>query len=91
MIGMYLQNAEAVLMKHANVKWRADIDKLGIKYKQVNLVHDEFVTEVYGDEETARLVGSIQNDSIKWVGEKFNLNCPLAGEFKVGKNWLEVH
>jgi len=91
MIGMYLQNAEATLMKHANIKWRSDLDKLGIRYKQVNMVHDEFVTEVYGNKETATLVGQVQADAIKWVGEQFNFNCPLAGEYKVGKNWLEVH
>lgn len=91
MIGMYLQNAEAVLMKHANIRWRAELDKLGVRYKQVNMVHDEFVTEVYGSKDDAIAVGKLQADAIRWVGEKFNLNCPLAGEYKVGKNWLDVH
>lgn len=91
MIGMYLQNAEAVLMKHANIKWRNDLVNWGIKYRQVNMVHDEFVTEVKGTRAEAELVGQIQAHAIKWVGEKFGLNCPLAGEYKIGKNWLDVH
>ena len=91
MIGMYLQNMESVLMKYANILWRTELDRLGIRYKQVNFVHDEFVTEVYGDKKTAELVGQIQADSLREVGKKFNLNCPMSGEWKIGKNWLEVH
>lgn len=91
MIGMYLQNAESVLMKHANLLWRKELDKLGINYKQVNWVHDEWVTEVYGDKATAELVGNIQADSIRIVGEQFGMRCPMGGEAKVGKDWLEVH
>lgn len=91
MIGMYLQNMESVLMKYANVMWRRRLDDLGIKYQQVNWVHDEWVTEVFGSKEDAELVGKIQADSIREVGEMFNLRCPMAGEYKVGKTWLEVH
>lgn len=91
MIGMYLQNMESVLMKYANVMWRRKLDALGIKYQQVNWVHDEWVTEVFGSKEDAELVGKLQADSIREVGEMFNLRCPMAGEYKVGKTWLEVH
>lgn len=91
MMGMYLQNMESVLMKHANIAWRKELDALGIRYHQVNWVHDEWVTEVYGDESIARTVGQIQAASIRRVGETFNLRCPMAGEYKTGKNWLEVH
>jgi len=91
MMGMYLQNAEAVIMKHANVLWRQWLDEEGIKYKQVNFVHDEFVTEVYGDRSIADRVGLLQSKAITAVGERFGLRCPLAGEYKLGSNWLEVH
>lgn len=91
MIGMYLQNMESVLMKYANVLWRKELNERGIRYKQINFVHDEFVTEVYGDKKTAELVGQIQADAIKKTGQMFNLNCPMSGEWKIGKNWLEVH
>lgn len=91
MMGMLLQNAEATLMKRANRMWMEELDKLKIRYKQVNFVHDEWVTEVYGDKDTAILVGKIQSDCIRKVGEMYGLRCPLAGESKVGKNWLQVH
>lgn len=91
MMGMYLQNAEAVIMKHANVLWRQWAHEEGIPYKQVNFVHDEFVTEVPGDRSLAERLGVLQSKAITAVGERFGLRCPLAGEFKLGLNWLDVH
>jgi DNA polymerase-1 len=91
LIGAYLQNAEAVIMKHANVRWQDALDKEGIVYRQVNLVHDEFVTEVGDDLQLAKMVGQIQSNSIRDVGEAFGLRCPLAGEYKIGEDWLSVH
>jgi DNA polymerase-1 len=91
MMGAVLQNMESVLMKYANKIWRDELDRLGIRYKQVNWVHDEWVTEVSGDRDTAEIVGRVQSMAIKRVGEMFKLRCPMAGEYKVGKNWLEVH
>lgn len=86
-----LQSGEACVMKHANLLWRKKLYEQGIAFKQVNLVHDEFVTEVLGEEATAKRVGQIQADAIRDIGNYLNLRCPLAGEYKVGKTWLEVH
>jgi DNA polymerase-1 len=91
MIGMYLQNAEKVIMTHANILWRKELERERIKFKQVNFVHDEFVTEVGGCTELAKRVGEVQSLSITRVGERFQLRCPLSGEYKIGTNWLEVH
>ena len=86
-----LQSGEAIVMKMANVIWRKQLREEGIPFKQVNLVHDEYVTEVTGSRDVAEYVGRVQSDSIKQVGERLGLRCPLAGESKIGKNWLEVH
>ena len=91
MMGMYLQSAESIIMKHANIMWRKILDMAGIVYKQVNWVHDEWVTEVYGTREQAEWVGKVQSMCLARVGERFGYRCPLAGEYKVGHNWLEVH
>lgn len=91
MLAGYLQNFEATMMKKANLLWREKANALGLKYKQVNLVHDEFVTEVYGSEEDAWTMARLQSDAIREVGELYELRCPMAGESKVGRNWLEVH
>jgi DNA polymerase-1 len=91
MIGMYLQNAEKVIMTHANILWRKELGRRGIPYRQVNFVHDEFVTECEGLPSVAQDIGGIQSEAIRIVGEQFQLRCPLSGEYKVGANWLEVH
>lgn len=91
MMATVLQNYEAVLMKHANVLWRQELKANGIKFRQVNFVHDEFQTEVYGDRGTAEAVGRLQAEAIRRTGERFSIRCPLAGEYTVGKNWLETH
>lgn len=91
MMGMYLQNMESVIMKYACEMWKGILDRLGIHYKLINWVHDEFVTTVYGDKKTAEFVGRVQAWSISKVGKMFKLNCPMGGEYKIGKNWLEVH
>lgn len=86
-----LQSGEAVVMKHANILWKRELNGNGIEFKQVNLVHDEYVIEVRGHERLAETVGQIQSRSIAEVGRFLGLQCPLAGEYKVGKTWLEVH
>ena len=91
MMGMLLQNAEATLMKRANKMWMQILDHMGVHYKQVNFVHDEWVTEVYGTKDLAKKVARIQSYCIHRVGKMYKLNCPLGGESKIGKNWLEVH
>jgi len=89
MIGMYLQNMESVLMKYACSMWQKILKRLGIKYRLLNWVHDEFVTECLPED--AALVSKVQNWSIAKAGKMFKLHCPMGGESKIGHNWLEVH
>jgi DNA polymerase-1 len=86
-----LQAGEACVMKMANIIWRRELNGKGITFREVNLVHDEFVTEIRGDVEIAKAVGHIQSAAITAVGERLRLKCPLTGEYKIGKNWLDVH
>lgn len=88
-----LQSGEAIVMKMANILWRGELKNVFTTdvLQQVNLVHDEFVTEVRGDREVAEMVGRTQADAIRRVGESLSLRCPLGGESKVGRSWLEVH
>lgn len=91
MLAGYLQNGEAVIMKHANVKWRKELKASCIPYRQVDFVHDEWQTEVMGTYEEAEEVGRLQRQAIKDTGEELELFCPLEGETKIGKNWAETH
>ena len=98
MLAGYLHNGESVVMKHANILWHETLTNLKIPFKQVNFVHDEWQTEVENNYELAKKVAEIQADSIRIIGERLNLNCPLAGsilnqnkELAIGTNWSQTH
>ena len=91
MLAGYLQNGEAVVMKHANILWRKWADALKINYKQVNFVHDEWQTECYDSLDAAEQLGELQRRSIVEVGEALGVYCPLAGSTDIGRNWYDTH
>jgi len=91
MLAGYLQNGEAVVMKHANVKWRTDLKSEGIWFRQVNTVHDEWQTETRRVLEEAEYVGQVQSASIQWTGRELGVKCRLDGNYTVGNNWGESH
>ncbi len=91
MLAGYLQNGEAVIMKRACILWRTWAKAEGIPFKQVNFVHDEWQTECYGTYEQAERLGELQRKSLEQVGKDLNVFCPLAGNTKIGKSWLETH
>jgi DNA polymerase-1 len=88
-LSVYLQGGETVLMRIANVFWQNQAKKESINFKQCAWVHDEWQTEVDADQ--AERLGEIQVQSIIDAGTHFNLNCPMDGEAKIGRNWLETH
>ena len=90
MLAGHLQNGEKVIMGRANLLWRERLRELGVDYRQVNFVHDEWVTETFTMEE-AKIVKKAQEESIEQAGVDLNLLCPLKGEGKIGSNWLEIH
>lgn len=91
MLAGMLQNYEKVLMSYANIRWRQAADSLGLHYIQLVTNHDEWQTEVVGDKHTADVLGQLQVDALVKTGEEFGLSCPIAGDFRVGKNWLDTH
>jgi DNA polymerase-1 len=91
MLAGYLQNGEAVVMKHANRLWRDWADKEKILYKQVDFVHDEWQTECHGSLDMAERLGELQRKSIEEVGKQLGIYCPLAGSTDIGANWLATH
>ena len=91
MLAGYLQNGEKVIMSHACRTWRDEAERRRYNFRQVNFVHDEWQTVVKGNKETAESLGRIQSDSFGRVGQMLKLNCPLAGQYDVGKNWDDTH
>lgn len=90
MLAGYLQNGEAVIMKHANILWRGRAAREGIWFRQVDFVHDEWQVEVRTYDDAERLA-QIQCQAIEDVGTKLGLFCPLKGSSKIGRNWKETH
>ena len=84
-----LQSAGAVIMKKALVLLDTYATQYKIDYKFVLNVHDEFQCEVRDDQ--ADFFGGLAVGAIVQAGKSFNLNCPLDGEYKVGKTWQQTH
>lgn len=94
----YLQNGEAIVMKSATIKWHTELTNLGIDFKLVDMIHDEWQTETENNLETALLVANAQSRALREVGEELGLRCPLAGsfindngEYTFGTNWYQTH
>lgn len=88
-LSVYLQGGETIIMRLANVFWYNKAKKDNIRFKQVVWVHDEWQTEV--EETRADELGKLQVQAIRDAGSHFKMNCPLDGEYKIGKNWAETH
>ena len=84
-----LQSAGAVVMKKALVLLDTYAKQYNIDYKFVLNVHDEFQCEVRDDQ--ADFFGGLAVGAIIKAGKTFNLNCPLDGEYKVGRTWQQTH
>ena len=61
----------------------------GIHYAFVAHIHDEIQALVKPQFE--ELYKNLAIDSFRKAGEYYNLKCPLTGEAKEGKNWMETH
>jgi len=101
MLAGYLQNAESIIMKKANLKWDQDLTEMDIPFLQVNDVHDEWQTQTKRDvlalpsndeaQTTAHLVGRTQCLALEHVGRELDLNIPITGDYDIGTNWYETH
>lgn len=84
-----LQSAGAIIMKEALIRADFWMKKEKLDARFVNNVHDEFQIESLEDH--AIRVGELCVKSIVTAGEKFNMNCPLDAEYKVGNSWAQTH
>jgi DNA polymerase-1 len=84
-----LQNAGAVAMKLAAVKFRDNMITAGIPFSPCLNVHDEF--EVYVKDEYAEQTKIIAVKSIEEAGDDLGFKCKLTGQSRSGKTWYDVH
>lgn len=93
----YLQCGEAVVMKHATLKWHDELKKYDAKL--VNFVHDEWQVETPNDFQVSLTIAKMMADSLRVVGEELGLRCPLAGsywnddvkDYTIANNWAMTH
>ena len=84
-----LQSAGAIIMKKALTTLNTYANLRDIRYRFVGNIHDEIQTEVA--EAQAKEFGWLAVECIKDAGIKFNMRCPLDGDYKIGTNWSETH
>ena len=86
MLAAYLQNGEAVIMKHAVVKACEEIKKNNLPAKLISIIHDEVIFEVEG-KTTQLIVKDIDEQAMKDAGEHLKFRVPIAGEGIIGRDW----
>ena len=84
-----LQSAGAIVMKKALCLLEEYATIWGIDYNFIGNIHDEIQTEVR--QEKAEVFGRLATSCIQAAGTFYNLNCPLAGDYKVGNSWADTH
>lgn len=93
-LSVILQSYEAVIMKTAHIQLVKSLESQGLvhgkDYKQVIHLYDEGQFDV-PTKEIGEIVGKQFVQEIVNAGVKYNIKCPLSGEYKIGKNWAETH
>jgi DNA polymerase I-like protein with 3'-5' exonuclease and polymerase domains len=84
-----LQGAGAIVMKKALTILDEYAKLWNLNYKFIGNIHDEVQSEV--SPEQAEKFGRLAVSSLQATGIALELNCPLTGEYKVGRSWAETH
>jgi len=86
-LNFLLQSAGAIIAKRAWEIFHVIADDYA--YKQLGVIHDEIQIECNpGD---ADRIGRLVVDAMELTTEYYKLNCPITGEYKIGKSWSETH
>ncbi len=85
-VNLLLQSAGAVVMKQALVEFVASASH---PYELHGNIHDE--VQFSCAPEHADALGRCFVNALARAGKVLSFNCPLDGEFSVGKNWSETH
>jgi len=92
-LNQLLQSTGAIAVKKATCILYKDLYEAGLKWSChfafVAHIHDEIQALV--KPQFVDLYKSLAIDSFRKAGEFYNLKCPLTGEAKEGKNWMETH
>jgi DNA polymerase I-like protein with 3'-5' exonuclease and polymerase domains len=84
-----LQSAGAIIAKQWIVSFTEELKSKKIPYKLLAWVHDEVQLETPA--EYGEIVGKIVADAATTAGDMLKFRCPIAAEYRVGKNWYDCH
>ena len=92
-LNQLLQSTGAIAVKKATCILYQDLHKAGLRwgchFAFVAHIHDEIQSLV--KPQLTELYKSLAIDSFRKAGEYYDLKCPLTGEAREGKNWMETH
>jgi len=84
-----LQGAGAIVMKKALTLLDEYARLWNLNYSFIGNIHDEVQSEVAPEQ--ADKFGRLAVSCLQAAGTALELNCPLTGEYKVGRSWAETH
>lgn len=84
-----LQSYEAIIMKKGLVLYQSDLKSRDVPFVQRIMVHDEYLSQTKW--KLKDVVGQAMVSGIVKAGEILESKCPLAGQYKTGSSWAEVH
>jgi len=85
-----MQSAGSILVKAATSYTHKKLRRLGIPFEQIIHMHDEAQFETT-TEANAKIIGETFDEAMRWAEKRFKVRCPLAGDYKMGRNWMECH
>jgi len=88
-LNVQLQGDGAIIMKLALCIFMHKLSKYKGKWGLMATVHDEWQLEA--DPDIAEQVGILGCEAIKEAGERLSCIMPLAGDYRIGKDWSECH
>jgi len=86
-LNFLLQSAGAIIAKRAWEIFHVLADDY--EYKQLGVIHDEIQIEC--DPMDSATLGQLLVDAMECTTEYYKLNCPITGEYKIGKSWTDTH
>jgi DNA polymerase I-like protein with 3'-5' exonuclease and polymerase domains len=86
-LNFLLQSAGAIIAKRAWEIFHILADDYD--YKQLGVIHDEIQIEC--DPMDSATLGQLLVDAMECTTEYYKLNCPITGEYKIGRSWNDTH
>lgn len=86
-LNFLLQSAGSIIAKRAWVIFHSLAYQFD--YKQLGVIHDEIQIEC--DPVDAEIIGKLVVQAMEDTTDYYKLNCPITGEYKIGRSWNETH